>query len=91
MKDFTDSVTSVITTPSQVITGCVDGKLRTYDIRSSILNIDDVKDSITCVRLTYDRKCAVCTCIGENIMVAAKTIKYCMNDLQCNDCSINAR
>lgn len=79
MKDFTDSVTSLITTPSQVITGCVDGKLRIYDIRSSILNIDDVKDSITCVGLTHDRKCAICTCIGKNITAAARTLNYYMN------------
>lgn len=65
MKDFTDSVTSVIITQSSVIAACVDGNLRTYDIRSSLLNIDNLKDPITCVRLTHDKKCALCTCIGK--------------------------
>ena len=64
LRDFTDSVTSVVATHSTIIAGCVDGKLRTYDIRASILKVDDVKDPITCVRLTNDKKCAICTCIG---------------------------
>ena len=64
LKDFTDSVTSVIITQSSIIAACVDGNLRTYDIRSNLLNIDSVKDPITCVRLTHDKKCALCTCIG---------------------------
>ena len=65
MKDFTDSVTSVITSLSSVITGCVDGKLRTYDIRSNRLSIDDLEESITSVRLTNDKKCVLCSCIGR--------------------------
>lgn len=64
MKDFTDSVTSVILSQSSVIASSVDGCLRTYDIRSNMLNCDDIKDPITCVRLTNDNKCALCTCLG---------------------------
>ena len=66
MKDFTDSVTSVIVTQSSVIAACVDGNLRTYDIRSSLLNTDNLKDPITSVRLTNDKKCALCSCIGKS-------------------------
>ena len=74
LRDFTDSVTSVVATHSTIIAGCVDGKLRTYDIRSSILKVDDVKDPITCVRLTNDNKCAICTCIGRYALMISLTI-----------------
>ncbi len=66
MTDATDSVTSVLATATTIVSGSVDGKLRTYDLRAGQLREDTVRDPITAVRLTNDGKCALCTCLGNS-------------------------
>ena len=59
MKDFTDSVTAVAHTNSAIIAGCVDGFLRTYDLRSGMVHQDYLRDPITSLRLSNDSKCCL--------------------------------
>ena len=71
LNDATDSMTSLTISGSLIISGSVDGCLRTYDIRAGKVNEDSIRDPITCVRLTNDNKCAICTCIGGVIRLVS--------------------
>lgn len=88
LSDFTDSVTSVAHTPSDIVTGncvfvwwlvdncscgrldrhdasgCVDGHLRTFDMRNGKQSDDHLRDPILSVALTYDLKCVVSATLG---------------------------
>lgn len=50
----------------------IDGTVRTYDIRAGILQCDDLKDPITCVRCTHDQKCVLSMCLGSQGNSAAR-------------------
>lgn len=64
LTDFKDSVTSLATTECCIIAGCIDGCLRTYDIRKGLLQVDRFNDeAITCVRTTHDKMCTVNMCM----------------------------
>eukprot|EP01041_Mallomonas_annulata_P004380 gene4380-8723_t len=67
LDDFKDSVTSIERTQYEIITGCVDGKIRIYDIRAGMLQSDDLKDPISSISLTNDKKCVLSACIGGTL------------------------
>ena len=70
MRGFGDSVTS-IALPSfasgaacdEVVTGCVDGIVRTYDLRRGLILADDFAAPVTCVSLSRDKKCILAGCL----------------------------
>lgn len=67
LSDFTDSVTSVKVTDSQIIAGCVDGNVRIYDLRAGKLFTDTLSDPITHITCTNDSKCSLAMCMGGKI------------------------
>lgn len=72
LSDFKDSVTCVV--HSRVSTGmitatCIDGYIRTYDLRKGCLHSDYLNDSITSIKYNYDEKCVLATCIGGKIQL----------------------
>ena len=75
LNDASDSVTSVVATPSSIITSSVDGKVRTYDLRAGQLREDSIRDPITSLRLTNDKKCALCACLGNKTMGIPGTVR----------------
>lgn len=64
LTSFKDSVTSIINTSNEIIVGCVDGILRTFDIRNGRCHNDDLNDPITCVRVSHDERCLLSTCLS---------------------------
>jgi mitogen-activated protein kinase organizer 1 len=42
MDDFGDSVSSIYVSKEEIVTGCVDGCARTYDIRKGKLIVDNI-------------------------------------------------
>jgi mitogen-activated protein kinase organizer 1 len=67
LTDFSDSVTSVAVTESQIIAGGVDGFVNIYDLRVGKLFSDSLSDPITHVTCTNDKKCTLSMCIGGKI------------------------
>jgi mitogen-activated protein kinase organizer 1 len=65
LETFSDSVSSIACTPSQIIAGSVDGCLRVFDLRAGYMHCDTLQDSITHVSLTADSRCVVSSCIGS--------------------------
>ena len=64
LTDFTDSVTSIALSRSEIMTSCVDGKVRTYDIRMGRMLVDDFHDPVIFTRFSYDQRCALSTCLN---------------------------
>ena len=64
LDDFKDSVTSVQTTSYEIICGCVDGKIRVFDLRAGRMHADDCVEPVTYCALTNDSKCVLSTCLG---------------------------
>jgi mitogen-activated protein kinase organizer 1 len=64
MQDFTDSVTSIARTDYAILAGSVDGKIRTYDIRSGLLHADNLRDPIVSVTTSNDQKCSLSMCLS---------------------------
>lgn len=67
LSDFTDAVTSVLTTENGIVSASVDGFVRVYDMRSGRLYSDNLKDPITSVQLTEDGKAYLATCLHGTI------------------------
>lgn len=70
-----DSASSVCTTRrgDEVVVGCVDGRVRTYDLRASKLHEDNVHAPVTHASLSHDGKCLLVTCLGGTIRLLEKT------------------
>lgn len=69
LSDFRDSVTSITISRYEIIAGCVDGTIRTYDIRMGQLKTDYLNDAITHIQLSRDQKCTLATCLGGPIQL----------------------
>ncbi len=67
MKDFKDSVSSIAQTEFSIIAACIDGNVRTYDLRKGHLQTDNLQDPITSVRVSEDQNTYLATCLGGAI------------------------
>ena len=74
LDDATDSVTSVISTlcTHDIYTGCVDGKLRRYDIRAGRLSVDPFSSSISSLATSRDKKCILISCLDNTLWLLDK-------------------
>lgn len=67
MDEAKDSVTSIVVSKNEIITGSLDGKVRCYDLRQGILHVDDVKAPVGNVALTRDGQCILASCINSSL------------------------
>ena len=74
MRGFGDSVTSIALPSSssgaacdEVVAGCVDGIVRTYDLRRGLILADDFAAPVTCVSLSRDKKCILAGCLTPSV------------------------
>ena len=59
LEESKDNVTSLLTTDHEVITGCLDGRVRRYDLRMGQLNTDCVGSK------TASQAISVCICFFQ--------------------------
>ncbi|KAI8618250.1 WD40-repeat-containing domain protein [Chytriomyces sp. MP71] len=57
LSDGKDSISSLSVTKQEILTGCIDGKLRTYDIRMGESTVDDIGHAVTSCRFSNDENC----------------------------------
>ena len=57
LKDFKDSVTSLVVHEYDVIAASVDGSVRTFDVRTGEVVTDALGPPVTCVNLSSDAQC----------------------------------
>lgn len=67
LDSFTDSVTAVACTAQQIVTGCVDGAIRTFDLRAGQMHCDAGGSPITFVSVTDDSRCALASRVGGTV------------------------
>lgn len=69
-----DSATSVSSTPSgdELVVGCVDGRVRTYDLRAAKVHEDNVHAPVTHASVSHDGKCLLVTCLGGVVRLLEK-------------------
>ncbi|ETV95255.1 hypothetical protein H310_11160 [Aphanomyces invadans] len=59
LDHFTDSVTAVRVADHQIIASCVDGFVRTYDLRAGLVTEDNLHHPVTSLAMTSDLNCIV--------------------------------
>jgi mitogen-activated protein kinase organizer 1 len=73
MGEAKDSVTSIIVTDINIITGSVDGCIRTYDIRMGRLYTDHLGQPVTCINQTGDGNCIIASCLDNSVRLIDKS------------------
>ena len=73
MSEATDSVTSLAVRGHEILTGCVDGYMRRYDVRMGEMASDCLVHPITCVRFTHDGNCLLATCMDNTVRLFDKS------------------
>lgn len=73
MDTFSDSVTSVSITSTEIIGGSVDGTVRTFDIRIGREIVDDLGQSVTSISLSNDKKCILAGCMDSNLRLIERS------------------
>ncbi|CAM9294107.1 unnamed protein product [Choristocarpus tenellus] len=70
-----DSATSVTVTPSgdEIVVGCVDGYVRTYDMRAARVHEDNMHAPVTHASVSNDGKCILVSCLGGVIRLLEKS------------------
>eukprot|EP01104_Vermistella_antarctica_P014135 TRINITY_DN4403_c0_g3_i1.p1 TRINITY_DN4403_c0_g3~~TRINITY_DN4403_c0_g3_i1.p1 ORF type:complete len:321 (-),score=58.93 TRINITY_DN4403_c0_g3_i1:76-1038(-) len=67
MRHATDSITSVCVTAHEIVTGSMDGCVRTYDIRQGKLKTDHISKPVTCVSISKDTNCLLVSTLDDCI------------------------
>lgn len=73
MTEATDSVASLAVRGPEILTGCVDGHMRRYDVRKGEMVADCLVHPITCVRFTHDGNCLLATCMDNTVRLLDKS------------------
>uniref|UniRef100_A0A7S1N1X4 Guanine nucleotide-binding protein subunit beta-like protein n=1 Tax=Eutreptiella gymnastica TaxID=73025 RepID=A0A7S1N1X4_9EUGL len=67
LSSFQDSVTCIHISGNQIATGCVDGYVRTFDVRMGKVLLDCILKPIVNVRVSSDRNCLVVQTLDSTI------------------------
>ncbi|KAH7282199.1 hypothetical protein KP509_35G018300 [Ceratopteris richardii] len=70
---FSDSVTSVVVTETEILGGSVDGTVRTFDIRLGREIVDNLGQSITSIFLSNDKKCILAGCLDSTLRLIERS------------------
>lgn len=73
LDDFKDSVTSMVVTDYEIIAGCVDGAVRTYDLRAGQLFREHIDEPVVSVALSPDARFILAGCLDGSIRLIEKT------------------
>eukprot|EP00742_Colponemidia_sp_Colp-10_P011218 GILJ01012434.1.p1 GENE.GILJ01012434.1~~GILJ01012434.1.p1 ORF type:complete len:300 (+),score=22.48 GILJ01012434.1:74-973(+) len=65
IKDFRDSVTSVVVRLDEIIGGSVDGTVRRFDMRAGKVITDSISKPVTCVTVSNDENCILASCLDS--------------------------
>jgi mitogen-activated protein kinase organizer 1 len=66
LTDCKDSATSVHILEHRIVVGCVDGVLRTYDLRMGLLHRDDLSSPIVSLQMDKRGTSALTLCLGKS-------------------------
>jgi len=72
ISDFKDSVSSIDISEYEILAGCVDGSVRTYDLRTGQCHCDMIGKPITSICLSHDNRCILTSILGGSIALIDK-------------------
>jgi WD40 repeat protein len=73
-----DSVTAVVVNEEEIITGSVDGRVRSYDIRMGLCTEDTMPASITSIQVTGDGQALLVNCLDSKIRLIDRKDGTCL-------------
>ncbi|KAJ3098169.1 WD repeat-containing protein 83 [Phlyctochytrium planicorne] len=72
LTDAKDSISSVKVSGHQILTGCIDGIVRTYDIRFGRMEADDIKSPVTHTCFSNDQNCVLASSLDNTVRLLDK-------------------
>lgn len=95
LDDAKDSITAVATTRFEIVSCCVDGSLRIYDVRQGCLTTDKVSSSgIVSIEFSRDQQTMILSTMGSEVLLYVKmsgdTIQR-YSGHQCSQYAIHSR
>ncbi|KAF4319806.1 hypothetical protein G195_004769 [Phytophthora kernoviae 00238/432] len=72
LDDFKDSVTSMVVTDHEIIAGCVDGVVRTFDLRAGQISREHIDEPVVSVAHSPDARFVLAGCLDGSIRVIEK-------------------
>ncbi|KAM7454114.1 hypothetical protein BLSTO_05131 [Blastocystis sp. subtype 1] len=86
MNDATDSVTSVCMDDTCIISGSVDGCIRTYDIRAGQLTTEKLPIPVCSVALSRDNQCIVASTTSSTLVLFERKSGTLLNEYKGHVC-----
>ncbi|KAI9151029.1 hypothetical protein H9P43_009644 [Blastocladiella emersonii ATCC 22665] len=75
-----DSVTTVSICEHWILTGSVDGRVRTYDLRFGTTTVDTIAAPVTCARFSGDQQCTLVGSLDGHLRLIDATTGELLND-----------
>eukprot|EP00753_Platysulcus_tardus_P019386 PLAT7131.1.p1 GENE.PLAT7131.1~~PLAT7131.1.p1 ORF type:complete len:304 (+),score=92.84 PLAT7131.1:66-977(+) len=72
LRQFKDAVLSVLATETEIVGGCVDGSVRTFDIRAGAVHTDLLHAAVTSIALSNDGNCLLASCLDDSLRLLEK-------------------
>ena len=76
--EASDSITAVVVREEEIITGSVDGRLRSYDVRMGMCTEDTLPAPVTSVQLTTDGQAVLVGCLDSTIRLLDRKEGICL-------------
>ncbi|KAJ1966392.1 hypothetical protein GGI12_000102 [Dipsacomyces acuminosporus] len=68
-----DGIASVVVAQNEIIAGSIDGCVRTYDVRTGKLLVDELGQPVVSVSVSDDDKCLLVSCMDGSIQLIDRT------------------
>ncbi|KAJ4814114.1 WD-repeat protein [Rhynchospora pubera] len=83
---FQDSVMSVHLTKTEIIAGCVDGTVRTFDIRMGRELVDQLGHPVNCISLSNDANCVLASCLDSTLRLLDRSTGELLQEYKGHKC-----
>merc|ERR1712014_342915 len=80
MKDFKDSVTSILVKGVLIIAASVDGCVRMYDVRNGMCFTDNLHEPVTGIAMSGDGNCLLASCLDSRLRLVEKDTGELLNE-----------
>ena len=80
LADHADSVSSVAVCGHEIVTGSIDGCVRSYDLRVGKVTCDRLGQAVTHVTLSHDSNCVLAGCLDARLRLLDKSSGQLLNE-----------
>lgn len=86
INTFSDSVMSVCLTKTEIISGSVDGTVRTFDIRMGREIVDQLGHPVNCISLSNDANCVLASCLDSTLRLLDRSTGELLQEYRGHTC-----